>query len=157
MELDPVDEGVLVDRARVRGAVAQGLAVGLACSSDVRLRNRRERNKLHGVDLDHTGGDPVTATLLDLWPLPKPNRQRDIAGQDVIAQLAAELHTPDASWGGPRSSTPVAPWRVWRLGRGSSLLHPWIMRWVGVHARAAVTDGLRAQLEVPRLVAVDLA
>jgi co-chaperonin GroES (HSP10) len=29
MQLDPVHERVLVDRARVRGAVAQGLAVGL--------------------------------------------------------------------------------------------------------------------------------
>ena len=29
VELNPVDERVLVDRPRVRGAVAQGLAVGL--------------------------------------------------------------------------------------------------------------------------------
>ena len=98
MELDPVDERVLVDRPRVRGAVAQGLAVGLAGSPDVRLGDRRERDKLDGVDLDQTGADPVAPALLDLWPLPQPDRQRDIAGQDVIAQLAAELHTPDASW-----------------------------------------------------------
>ena len=73
-------------------AAAQGLAVHLAGSPDVRLGNRRERDKLDGVDLDQTGPDPVAATLLDLWPLPQPDRQRDIAGQDVIAQLAAELH-----------------------------------------------------------------
>ena len=30
VQLDAVDEGVLVDRPRMRGAVAQGLAVGLA-------------------------------------------------------------------------------------------------------------------------------
>ena len=44
MELDPVDEGVLVDRPRVRGAVAQRFAVGLAGSPDVRLGDRRERD-----------------------------------------------------------------------------------------------------------------
>src|SRR3954468_11654289 len=98
MELDPVDEGVLVDRPRVRCAVAQTLAVGLAGSPDVRFGDRRERDELDGVDLDQTGADPVAAALLDLRPLPQPDRQRDVAGQDVIAQLAAELHTPDASW-----------------------------------------------------------
>ena len=37
------------------------------------------------------------------------------------------------------------------------MLHPWIVRRVGVHGRAAVTDGFGAQFEVPGLVAVDLA
>jgi len=97
MYLDPVDERVLLDRARVRGAVAQGLAVGLAGSPDVRLGDRRERDELDGVDLDQAGADPVAAALLDLGPPPQPDRQRDIAGQDVIAQLTAELHTPDAN------------------------------------------------------------
>ena len=98
MELNPVNKGVLVDRSRVRGAVAQRLAVRLASSPDVRLSDRRERDKLDGVDLDQTEADPVAAALLDLRPLPQPDRHRDIAGQDVIAQVAAELHTPDASW-----------------------------------------------------------
>jgi hypothetical protein len=97
MELDPVDEGVLVDRPRVRSTVAQGLAVGLASSPDVRLGDRREGDKLDGVDLDQTGTDPVAAALLDLRPLPQADRHRDLAGQDVVAQLAAELHIPDAS------------------------------------------------------------
>ena len=97
MELDPVHERVLVDRPRVRGAVAQGLAVGLAGAPDVLLGDRRERNELDGVDLDLTEPDPVAAALLDLWPLPQPDRQRDVAAQDVVAQLAAELHAPDAS------------------------------------------------------------
>jgi hypothetical protein len=35
----------------------------------------------------------------------------------------------------------------------SSLLHPWIVRWVGVHGRATVIDGLRATFVVPSLVA----
>src|SRR3954451_11636851 len=98
MELDPVDERVLVDRPRVCGAVAQGLAVGLAGSPDLRLGDLRERDELDGVDLDHTQADPVAPALLDLWPLPQPDRQRDVAAQDVGAQLAAELHAPDASY-----------------------------------------------------------
>src|SRR3954453_16618275 len=93
MKFDPVDEGVLVDRSRVRGAVAQRLAVGLAGSLDVRLRDRREGDKRDGVDFDHAEADPIAAALLDLRPLPQPDRQRDIAGQDVVAQLTAELHT----------------------------------------------------------------
>src|SRR3954447_513129 len=104
VELDPVDEGVLVDRPRVRGAGAQGLAVGLAGQSDVRLGDRRARDKLDGVDLDQTGADPVAAALLDLWPLPQPDRERDIAGQDVIAQLAAELHTRTLAGDVPRGT-----------------------------------------------------
>jgi hypothetical protein len=37
------------------------------------------------------------------------------------------------------------------------LLHPWIVRGVRVHGRAAVIDGFRAQFVVPGFVAVDLA
>jgi hypothetical protein len=43
MEPDPVNEGVLVDRPRVRSAVAQDLAVGLARSPDVRVGHRRKQ------------------------------------------------------------------------------------------------------------------
>ena len=39
----------------------------------------------------------------------------------------------------------------------TSLLHPRVVGRVGVHGRAAPIDGVRPQLEVPRLVAVDLA
>src|SRR3954468_3304882 len=73
MKLDPIDESVLVDRPRVRGAVAQGPAVGLAGSPHIRLGDRRERDELDGVDLDQTRANPVAAALLDLWPLPQPD------------------------------------------------------------------------------------
>ena len=78
---------------------------GSPARQDVRLGDRRERDELDGVDLDQTEADPVAAALLDLWPLPQPDRQRDIAAQDVIAQLAAELHNPDASGRQRRSLT----------------------------------------------------
>ena len=45
-----------------------------------------------------------------------------------------------------------------RVGRRHpSLLHPWIVRRVGVHGRATVIDGFGAQFVVPGFVAVDLA
>ena len=97
MKLDSIDERVLVDRPSVCGALAQRLAVGLACSSDVPRRDRRERDKLDRVDLDLTEADPVAAALLDLRPLPQSDRQRYVSGQNVVSQLAAELHIRDAS------------------------------------------------------------
>ena len=98
MELNSIDERVLVDRPGVRGALAQRLAVGLAGSSDVLPGDRRERDKLDGVDFDLTEADLVAAAPLDPWSLPQSNRERDVSGQHVVAQLAAELHTQDASW-----------------------------------------------------------
>src|SRR5215211_4801665 len=96
--LGSLDEGVVVDGPGMRGSVAQGLAVGLAGLSDVRLGDRRERDKLDGVDLDQAGSDPVAAALLDLWPLPQPNRQRDIAGRTSSrnSRLKARLCAGDA-------------------------------------------------------------
>ena len=41
--------------------------------------------------------------------------------------------------------------------RAESLLHPWIVRRVVVHGRAAVIAGIGAQFVVPGFVAVDLA
>src|SRR4051794_22449989 len=76
MELDAVDERVLVDRPGVGGAVAQRLKVGFAGAPDVLIGDGRERDQLHGVDLDQPGADPVAAALLDLRTLPPPDRQR---------------------------------------------------------------------------------
>ena len=98
MELNSIDERVLVDRPRVCGTLAQRLEVGLAGSSDVARGDRRERDELDGIDLDLARADPVAATLLDPWPLPQSNGERDVTGQDVVAQLGAELHARDASY-----------------------------------------------------------
>jgi hypothetical protein len=97
VELDSIDERVLIDRPGVRGAPAQGLAVGLARSSDVLPGERSERDELDGVDLDPTRADPVAAALLNPRPLPQSDRERDVSGQNVAAQFAAELHTRHAS------------------------------------------------------------
>jgi hypothetical protein len=97
VELDSVHERVFVYWSGVRSALAQRLAVELASSSDVLSRDRREGDKLHGVDLDLTETDPVAAARLDPSSLPQPDRKRDVSGQHVAAQLRAELHTRDVS------------------------------------------------------------
>ena len=51
----------------------------------------------------------------------------------------------------------AASGRSFYADRAESLLHPWILRRVGVHGRATVIDGFGAQFVVPGLVAVDLA
>ena len=60
-----------------------GARPGLAGAPDVLFSDRPKRDKLDGVDLDETGADPVAAALLDLRPLPQPDRQRDVAGDPV--------------------------------------------------------------------------
>ena len=110
MELNAVDERVLVDRPGVRSAPAQRFAVRLAGPSDVLPADCRERDELDGVDLDLARADPVAAAWLDPWSLPQSDRERDVPGQDVIAQLAAELH--------PRDATPLPVLRGRNTERG---------------------------------------
>ncbi len=97
MKLNAIYGRVFVDGPGVRGPLAQGLAIRLAGSSDVLFGDCRKRDLLDRVDLDLAEADRVAATLLDPWPLPQSNRERDLSGEDVAAQLAAELHTADVS------------------------------------------------------------
>src|SRR5882724_2919710 len=78
VELDPVHQRAVRDRARVSGTLAQGLAVRLPGPRDVVRRDRGERHQVHRVDLDLRGPDPVAAALLDLGPLPEPERHGDV-------------------------------------------------------------------------------
>ena len=91
MEVNSIDKRALFDRPCVCGTLAQRLPIGLARSSDILSGDRRERNKLDGVDLDLTESHAVAAALLDSWPLPQPDGERDVSGQDVVAQFAPDL------------------------------------------------------------------
>ncbi len=71
MELDSVHERVFVYRPGVRRATTHRLAIGLAGASDILLVDRREGDKLDGVDLNLTETDPVAAALLDTRPPPQ--------------------------------------------------------------------------------------
>ena len=82
---------------------------------------------------------------------PCPDRWLAVGAGAVAAGLGGAFEpqpAPIRATQGERGQRSV----VW-----SSLLHPWIVGGVGVHGRAAVIDGLRAQFVVPGLVAVDLA
>jgi hypothetical protein len=82
--LDPVDDRLLLDRARVRGASTQRLAVRLTGMEDIGLVDRREGHRLDRVDLDLPGADPVAAALLDLGPTPQTDREGYLPGEDII-------------------------------------------------------------------------
>jgi hypothetical protein len=66
VELDPVDEGVVVDRPAVGGAAAEALEVALPGSLHVLGGDGGERHQLDVVDLDPHGTARVGAADLDL-------------------------------------------------------------------------------------------
>src|SRR5215469_1129722 len=92
MKLNPVHERVVVHGSRVRGAAAQRLEVRLTRPVHVGTSHRRERDQLDGVNLDKRRAYRVTPADAHLRPAPQSERQRDVAGRDVLAQLPAELH-----------------------------------------------------------------
>lgn len=140
MELNPVDERVLVDRPGVRGPLAQRLAVGLTGASHILFGNGRERDKLDGVDLDLAKTDPVAAALPNPGPLPQADREGDVSRQDVVAQLAAEVHIGDAS--APPGSD---------LGCGK--IAPIVCRLFGLHAGAQDVNATFWLLDAPVSIA----
>src|ERR1700729_4019039 len=94
VKLNSIHERVVIDRPRMRGTLAQGLAVGLAVSADVLPGARRERHEVGGVDLDLTRPDPIAPALLDPWPLPQSDRERDVSPPHAAPPLPPPLHTP---------------------------------------------------------------
>ena len=74
VELDPVEEGVVVDRPGVGGAPAERFSVEFTGPPYVGLRHTRERHQLDRVDLDGDRPDSISAADLDLRSLPEPER-----------------------------------------------------------------------------------
>lgn len=100
MELHAVEEGVIVDRAGVCSASTKGLKIGLSRPSEIVVRDRRERQQLDLVDLNHHGTAPVDASDLDLWSRPEAVGDGDGSVLYPIADISAEIHvaimSPDA-------------------------------------------------------------
>jgi len=90
--LDPVDERVVVNGTRVSRSSAKGLEVCLAGASQVRVIDGGERDQFDRVNLNLPSFDAITAPGLHLWSPPQADRDRDLTGQHVRAQLLAELH-----------------------------------------------------------------
>ena len=81
-----------MDRAGMCGASTKGLKVGLSRPSEIFVCDRRERQQLDLVDLDHHGPAWVDASDLDLWSRPKPVGDGDGSIRYSIAEINAELH-----------------------------------------------------------------
>jgi hypothetical protein len=113
VELHPVQQRAVVDRARVRGAAPQRLPVRFPGAPHVGVSDVGERDELDGVHLDQARARPhrVPATGLDLGSFPQPERHRDLSGQHVLAQLLTEEHAPRLRPGHP----PIRPasFRTW--------------------------------------------
>jgi len=95
MELDPVQQRVLRDRAAMGRAAAHRLAIGFAGSPDVLVVDGAERHQFDRVHLDPAVPDPVLPADLHLRSPPPAEGHRDPPGKDVLAQLAAELHASE--------------------------------------------------------------
>ena len=81
-----------MDRAGVCSASTKGLDVGLSRPSKVLVGDRRERQQLDLVDLDHHGTARVDASDLDLWSRPEAVGEGDGSVGYSIAKIRAELH-----------------------------------------------------------------
>jgi len=99
MELHPVHDRVIVDRPGVCSASTKSLDVGLPGPSKILIRDRRERQQLDLVDLDHDGAASVDASDLDLRSRPEAVRDGDGSVRDSIAKVRAELHAAIVSSG----------------------------------------------------------
>ena len=97
VELDPVEQGALVDGPGVGGSPAEGLEVCLPGAADIVLVDRGEGNQFDRVDLNPAQSDRVTAPQGHFRPAPEPERDSDLARQDVLTQLFAELHLADST------------------------------------------------------------
>ena len=83
----------------VCGASTKGLEVGLSRPSEILVGDRRERQQLDLVDLDHHGTAPVDASDLDLWSRPEAVGDGDGSVRHSIAEISAELHAAIVSPG----------------------------------------------------------
>ena len=79
VELHPVEQGVVGDRAGVGGPLAQGLHVFLATAAQVGCRNGGKGHQFYGVDLDISRADGITAADPDLGAPPQPEGDGDVA------------------------------------------------------------------------------
>ena len=94
VELDPVQQRAVVDRAGVRSTVPQRFPVWFPGAPQIGVGDVGERDQLDGVHLDQarTGAHRVPAAGPYLGPFPQPERHGDLPGQHVIPQLMAEEH-----------------------------------------------------------------
>src|SRR5437868_230968 len=92
VEFYAIDDGVIVDRSGMCRTSTKCLKVGLSRSGEILVCDRRERQQLNLVDLDHDRTAPVGAADLDLRPRPEPIGDSDGSVRYSIAKVRTELH-----------------------------------------------------------------
>jgi hypothetical protein len=92
VKFDPVDEGFVVNRACVSGALSKRLEIRFASPSNICLGDGREGDQFHRVNLNLTIANSVTTTRFDFWTLPEPERHGYVAGQHVGSKFPTEFH-----------------------------------------------------------------
>ncbi len=92
VEHHAVQDGVIVDGPGVCSASAKSLDVGLSRPSKILVCDRRERQQVDLVDLDHHGTAPVDTSDLDLWSRPQAVGDGDGSVRYSTAKIRAELH-----------------------------------------------------------------
>jgi hypothetical protein len=124
VELHPVQQRALGDRAGVGRPLPQGLAVALPGPADVARRDSgKKRHQLHGVDLDPRRADAIPPARPHPGPAPQSEGHGDVARQHRFPQIPAELHQPMLRL---RPGAPAPPGRspVPAFPRGAASLHP---------------------------------
>jgi hypothetical protein len=94
VELHPVQQRALGDRACMGRPLPQGLAVALPGPADVARRDSGKRHQLHGVDLDLRRADAIPPARPHPGPAPQPEGHGDVARQHRFPQIPSELHQP---------------------------------------------------------------
>ena len=112
MELHAIDEGVIVDRSSVCSTSTKSLKVGLSRQREILVCDRRERQQLDVVDLNHHGTAPVHASDLDLWSRPEPVGDCDAPVSYSISEISAELHAAIVSRNADASRRSGTTWLV---------------------------------------------
>jgi hypothetical protein len=93
-ELDPEQQRVVGDGARMSRPLPELLPILLARVAEVGRRDGAEGDDLDRLDLDLPVTDAVATPNLDLGAAPETERDRDISRQHPFSQLGAELHVP---------------------------------------------------------------
>jgi hypothetical protein len=85
VELDSVDGRVVIDWSRMRSSPAKRIAIGFTRSSNVDLRNRRERKQVDVVNLNYRPSDGILVADFDTWFSPQTHGNRNPAAGDAIS------------------------------------------------------------------------
>src|ERR1039458_1328860 len=92
VELDPVEESLIVDRASMGSPLAERFEVCFASLTYVGVVDGGEGDQFDRVNLDLAIAHAIASTRSHFRPPPQPERHRYFTRQNVPTQFPAELH-----------------------------------------------------------------